>query len=730
MTTSNEETRARHGSLGRLFVISFVLLFFELACIRWFGSTVVFLTFFTNIVLLATFVGMSVGALAASTGRDWGRLTAPLLLLAILLAYGTLWGYTNFGSVMVDVGGQGSPQQVYFGTEYRAGDAARFVIPIEVLGATFFALIALIFVGVGQLMGRAFNASHDRLLAYIANIGGSLAGIGGFALLSYLTAPPFVWLSIVAVLWLLLLDTRGRLVQGGVLLAVVVLVGVADRPAIWSPYYKIDYHRASGLIDTNNIGHQQMVSMSGTASGYQLPHLLNRDAGRPPFASVLIIGAGSGNDVAAALAYGATHVDAVEIDPAINAIGRADHPDHPYQDPRVTVHIDDGRSFIRRTNRTYDLIVYALVDSLVLHSGYSSLRLESFLFTQEAFNEISAHLSPNGMFAVYNFFRQGWIIDRIDRMAAKSFGAGPLVISLPYANYIIPDEAQAGRVTFVLSGREAGLAPIRARFASDQSFWVNDRPARNESVNAFGQRPPTLPDSRLGEWKLIAPATLESSSDTLLPSDDWPFLYLKERLVPALNVRSMILLGGLSMALLFLLAPIRTRRPNWQMFFLGAGFMLLETKSVVHMTLLFGSTWLVNSIVFFAILSMILASNLYVWFAKPVNLRPYYVLLAGVLMLNLIVPMSTFLALPGFQRVIASCTMTFVPIFFAGVIFGTLFRSTAQPDVDYGSNIAGAVLGGLAESLSLLVGFNSMLAVALTFYLLSAWSRRGGLRPA
>jgi len=175
---------------------------------------------------------------------------------------------------------------------------------------------------------------------------------------------------------------------------------------------------------------------------------------------------------------------------------------------------------------------------------------------------------------------------------------------------------------------------------------------------------------------------------------------------------------------------VRSRRPNWQMFMLGAGFMLLETKSVVHITLLFGATWLVNSIVFFAILSMILASNLFVWFAKPVNLRPYYGFLAAVLILNIIIPMSTFLALPGFQRVIASCAMTFIPIFFAGVIFGTLFRASTQPDIDYGSNIAGAVLGGLAESLSLLIGFNSMLIVALAFYLLSAWTGRTVLRPA
>lgn len=105
-------------------MISFVLLFFELACIRWFGSTVVFLTFFTNIVLLATFLGMSVGSLAASSRRNWAPAVLPLLLLAVVLAYGSLWSYNQF-SVSVDVGGQLSPQQVYFGTENRVGGTWR-----------------------------------------------------------------------------------------------------------------------------------------------------------------------------------------------------------------------------------------------------------------------------------------------------------------------------------------------------------------------------------------------------------------------------------------------------------------------------------------------------------------------------------------------------------------------------------------------------------------------------
>ena len=72
-----------------------------------------------------------------------------------------------------------------------------------------------------------------------------------------------------------------------------------------------------------------------------------------------------------------------------------------------TVHLDDGRNFLRSTPRQYDLIVYALVDSLVLHSGYSNIRLESYLFTTQAFDDVRKHLKPDGLFVMYNYFRQG-----------------------------------------------------------------------------------------------------------------------------------------------------------------------------------------------------------------------------------------------------------------------------------------------------------------------------------
>ena len=219
-------------------------------------------------------------------------------------------------------------------------------------------------------------------------------------------------------------------------------------------------------------------------AGYSLPHLLNRDAGGAPFEEVLVIGAGSGNDVAAALHYGAKHVDAVEIDPAIFNLGKRDHPNIPYADPRVTVHIDDGRSFLRRTQTRYDLVIYALVDSLVLHSGYSTVRLESFLFTREAFEDIKARLKPNGVFAAYNAYRQGWVVGRLQTMMTAVFGDRPLVMGMPYAPKIAPGDP-VNSITFILGGGAASpLGTIRRRIEA-QPFWINDQPRLNELINGF-----------------------------------------------------------------------------------------------------------------------------------------------------------------------------------------------------------------------------------------------------
>jgi hypothetical protein len=276
-------------------------------------------------------------------------------------------------------------------------------------------------------------------------------------------------------------------------------------------------------------------------------------------------------------------------------------------------------------------------------------------------------------------------------------------------------------ITFVLASREAPtLAAIRKQFESHQSFWVNNTTGVNRGVNGFGQRPPAASGSIAAEWNRITPALVDTEDIGRIPTDDWPFLYLRAPAIPALNLRNIVMIALISLGALYLFRPTAGVQPNWQMFFLGAGFMLLETTSVVHMALLFGSTWIVNSVVFFAILVMVLASNLFVLAVKPTKQWPCYVLLGATLLVNILVPMSSFLALPGSLKIVAACAVIFMPIFFAGVVFAISFRQSSKPDVDFGSNIAGAMLGGLAESLALVIGFNYLLAVALIFYGLSA----------
>ena len=141
---------------------------------------------------------------------------------------------------------------------------------------------------------------------------------------------------------------------------------------------------------------------------------------------VLIIGAGSGNDVAVANARGASRVDAVEIDGDLLDLGRG-HPDRPYDDPRVVTHVADGRAFLEQTDRQWDTILLALPDSLTLLQGQSSVRLESYLFTEEAVEAYRDHLAPGGTFAMYNYYREPWLVERYAGTLEDVFGNPPCV---------------------------------------------------------------------------------------------------------------------------------------------------------------------------------------------------------------------------------------------------------------------------------------------------------------
>jgi SAM-dependent methyltransferase len=766
-----------------LFLASVLVLFLELACIRWFPAHVVFLSFFTNTVLLASFMGMSVGCLLARRQFHHISWTPAILLLAIACGL-VVEGFAGHLSQMTDVGNQEKPDVVFFGAETGVSGNLEFQVPVELMAGVFFLLVGAVLVGPGQELGRAFNRMTDRTRSYTCNLLGSLVGIAGFALCSQLQLPPTVWFAVAALLmgyFILRPQPDGgepirRLVPlTGLIMAVLVTIPTSfsgtgftlGREVRWSPYYRIDYFHNTRVIVTNQTGHQRIIGRdTPTQAPYDLPYLFQRELKRPENQRVLVIGAGSGNDLVRALYWCGpdTKIDAVEIDPVIQQYGAKYNPDQPYADPRVTVHLNDGRNFLRKAESgTYDLVIFALVDSLVLHSGYSNIRLESFLFSADCFADVRRVLKPDGLVAVYNFFRQGWIMARLREVLRDKFEYDPVVlIDPPYRNGpIVPIDTffkNGGNAVFFAGTKEA-VEPLREKFRRS-SFWVPGRTGMSKELPGhFSDQKPTLKytDNKLmqdvpdtgdrSDWVALNETQIqESNGDLKTADDDWPFLYVRRPGIPGLTWRGIgltLLLSGVLWLMFggFARSPLPSGRgvggkgssPDTQSlsiwgegglyaraFLLGAGFMLIETKAVVQMALLFGSTWIVNTFVFAAILLMAVIGNLYAGAVKPKRLEPYYLGLFAAIGVGLAVPLDVFLGMSPVVQVVASCTLVFAPILFAGVIFPTTFARTARPDWFFAANVAGALIGGLAENASMLLGFRYLLLVASGFYALSA----------
>ncbi|CAN5167384.1 hypothetical protein BH11PLA2_BH11PLA2_26480 [soil metagenome] len=756
-------TPARPGL--HLAIVSALVLFLELTLIRWLPAHVLYLTFFTNTVLLASFVGMCLGCLTAS--RPVKHILYTPLWLGVTVAGALL--LQSFGSLLIDVASQTNPDVVFFGTEAPAHQEHKFAMPVEFFMVIFFVLAAICMIGPGQEMGRAFATMKNRTAAYTSNLLGSLFGIAAFGLCSELQLPPIVWFAVVGA-GLVLLMNRGEgpkpsvIMYAFVLLILVAslrtsgLVKMADSDPVttWSPYYRIDYQAKGRQISTNMIG-QQFIEPRENPSlePYTMPYLFQRDVKKadgspawPAFKRVLIIGAGSGNDLSRACQWCLpdAKIDAVEIDPVIQSLGKTENPDKPYSDPRVNGVLNDGRNFLRRAPaQEYDLVIFALVDSLVLHSGYSNLRLESFLFTEDSFKDVRRVLKPSGVCAVYNFFRQGWIAVRLKKEMETAFGGVPVVLTDPPVDMIKMNQFDASQFTAFFCGTPEVVEPLRAMFAAaSNSYWVpGDRAIEPTTPAAFQKEMPTpLPKvTQTGELELNRPAWVRlrvaevepADADLGVATDDWPFLYSRRPGIPGLTWRGVGLVLLLSAGLWFAFvgrggAGMKVASEKGLMFrsfLLGAGFMLVETKAVVHMALLFGSTWKVNTFVFAAVLMMSLAGNLYAGWVKPKNLVPYYIGLIAALIMNVLVPLDAFLGLDMVVQVLASCTLAFLPIAFAGVIFATSFAHAKNPDRVFGANVAGALIGGLAENLSMVLGFRYLLLVALAFYALSSLCRVG-----
>src|SRR5258706_15158710 len=458
-----------------------------------------------------------------------------------------------------------STQVLYYGAgEAQSAQAENFIVlPI------IFGLVTACFIPLARSFGQLFT-QVEPLTAYTFDIVGSLAGIAWFSVMSYFSLPPLIWFAILAVPILLLSARRMLLVVAAALLVSIVIAGQLQRGAYWSPYYKILLHPAvpSGyIIDVNNAGgHQSMIPWQYKEPFYR--RLYQIFPGNS-FHHALILGAGSGSDVATALASGVQSITAVEIDPTIQQLGIRFNPDHPYSNPRVKVVVNDGRAFLENTNEKFDLIIFALPDSLTLTSSNTSLRLESFLLTQDSIARAKSRLTANGVIVLYNYYRDQWLVEKLVDMVGHTFNQEPLVTS--YGGW--------GRAATIMAGPRLATLP-RGEFGT-----YHEQPTNNQALRILGE----------GYYPLtsVTPAT-----------DDWPFLYLQDRSFPLIYIFGLAMVAAFALGGTLILAPRRTlRRFDWHMFFLGVAFMLLEVKSLTTFSLLFGSTWLFNSFFFFVFFS-------------------------------------------------------------------------------------------------------------------------------
>ena len=646
----------------QIFITSSLILYLELALIRFIPAYVRYLGYFTNIILLGVFLGIGLGCLLAKKRLNFFILFAPLLLLLILLVT-----YFKFEI------GISTLQVIYFKSNTEDQIVESFVMLPSI-----FLVITLIFITLAQKLGQLLSRISP-LIAYKFDIIGSIFGILLFSLSSILKLPPIIWFATCGGLFLLLLLNRKIAAIFSVIILLISFWFVLklDRPgSIWSPYYQIYSYsvsnplREAGKIDNhwrlyvNNISHQEMTQYEQAAQFYKLVYETFPQA---QFKQALIVGAGSGQDVNVAIKNNVQKITAVEIDPVIANMGRKLHPDNPYADKKVQVVINDARSFLENTDKKYDLVIFALPDSAVLATSMSNLRLESYLFTAEAFSQVKKHLSENGTFVLYNYYRTPWLIDKIALMLQTSFGQKPFI-----------SRYEDNLAVFI-----TGPKTVNLKNSAKLSLW---------------QQTEKLP----------------------VATDNWPFLYLQDIFIPNIYLKTLIIISSIALGLYVLIERKKSFVGfSGDFFFLGAAFLLIETKSVVNFNLLFGSTWFVNSLVF---VGMLLSVLIAIWINQKYTIKnlawPSFLLLV-ILGLNYLIPLEKFL-LPNFWiRYIVSIVFFFSPILLANIIFSNLFKKSKNAAENFGANTLGAFFGGMFEYMALLLGYHNLILIAVIFYCLA-----------
>jgi hypothetical protein len=568
---------------------------------------------------------------------------------------------------------------------------------------------------IGSRLGVLFN-KFAPLPAYCVNIGGAIIGSVLFTLLAYCELSPGLLLVAPALVILFYVWNGSRAKALSATAAVILAVGIASYTipiaegsvTHWSPYQRIDIvpvnfievsgkesktyrvgyqlcsNRAGYLLVTDwsviNNNHLELIDplkklVTDHARYYAFPFQI-----RPP-KDVLVVGAGTGNDVAQALKCGATSVDAVEIDPVIIKLGIKTHPLHPYDDPRVHLYCNDARNFFKNCKKHYDLIVFSFLDSHVTTAG-SSVRIDNYVYTKESFAQALNLLTPDGLVVISFYSYQHRFDERLFATIAAGAGYHPL--------------------QFVDSKNPETLCFLFGPAIEKGSL--------------------KLPSDLLKAYDRIADHDPKSGE---ILSDDWPYLYISPGIldVPYLLVVAEMLILALYAGRKLL--QNLDEPTAGQMFFLGAAFLLLELQAISRLSLLFGATWLTSGIVINGVLVMILAANILIIRLSSVlgqRLQAIYALLFLSLVVSFSLPHwptdSKVLGLVSLPAPLVTI-VTLLPIFLAAMIFAISFARSRSSSKALAFNLYGAFFGAMLEYLSNFSGVNSLVLVAIVLYALS-----------
>jgi hypothetical protein len=675
----------RESPERKILLLSFGALFLELMLIRWVPSVVLMAAYYANLLLVSSFLGLGLGALLSRRELKLFRWFPVLLQVYV-------------GMLLLS---RATPMPSSAG-EVRFYAATSTWLEYARLIAAF-VLNTAVFAPFGERLADLFRRLPP-LRAYGWDLAGSLCGTVAFGLFSFYRFSPVIGIAVVGVVYLGLSERRVWAWSIPVLATAVIGAGISAAPgAIWSPYHHLLVRHLSGAPVEGNppadlrtmhdppvyvaLVNQHFYQVHGTVDPARYtpaspsrPLAVNYDKrlsvvyeAATRHDRVLVLGAGGGVDVEAALRAGARSVDAVEIDPALVAISRRLNASGVYDDPRVHVHIGDARAFLEQAQPGYDVVVFGHLDSQALFSYGANLRLDGYTYTVESLRRAYALIGPEGTLAV-SFTSPGpWLAARLEAMMTAAIGHPPVVFRASTSEVLIG--------TREASHRPAGAEP-----------WL-----------------------------------ASASADTVLATDDWPYLYLTARRIPTeylLVIGTLLLLstaavlglrgGGLGGA---------ANSTFFAFFFLGLAFLLLEAKSIGDCSLYFGATWLVTTLVVSGVLIMVLLGNLVAARLPRFSFWIYLPLLASVAVLALI-PRSAVLSLPLGGRVLFALAACPLPVLFASLIFSTLFRKTTDAPSALGANLIGATVGGFTEYLSMATGTRALWALIAAAYLASmvfAW---------